>query len=124
MMKTSRCAEGVESAAWVAHVARVAFVALAVATVGAACTDSTGPGAVDDTTAPPGPDVTQPYSIDRGDDPGTPGTYKGLWLRLVDTGQPAVTPVDGLIGLVCVSMSNGNQECSDFLEKFGGTVAP
>lgn len=72
-MKTSRCAEGVANAARVAHVARVAFVAFAVATVGAACSDSTGSGAVDDTTAPPGPDVTQPYSIDRGDDPGTPG---------------------------------------------------
>jgi hypothetical protein len=68
--------------------------------------------------------VTQPYPIDRGDDPDTPGTYKGLWLRLVDAGKPTVTPVDGLIGVVCVSMSNGNQECTDFIEKIGGAYAP
>lgn len=43
-----------------------------------------------------------------------PATYKGLPLRLSDNGAPLVTPVDGIIGLVCVGMSNGFQECGDF----------
>jgi len=48
---------------------------------------------------PPGPDVTQPFPIDRGDDgPQTPGTYKGLWLRVV-------------------GMSNANQECAAFQQR-------
>lgn len=67
---------------------------------------------------PPGPDVTQPYPIDRGDDgPQTPGTYKGLWLRLAETAPPAVVAVDGVIGLVCVGMSNANQECAAFQQR-------
>ncbi len=106
-----------------ARFARPFAAALSMAALAAACSDSAGPGAGDDPTVPPGPDVTQPYPIDRGDDPGTPGTYKGLWLRLVDNGTPTVTPVDGLIGLVCVSMSNGNQECADFIERVGGAFA-
>ncbi len=108
----------------VARLGFFVFVAFGAATSSLACTDSTGPGPGDDATAPPGFDVTQPYPIDRGDDPETPGTYKGLWLRLVDNGQPTVTPVDGLIGVVCVSMSNGNQECTDFIERIGGAYAP
>lgn len=74
--------------------------------------------------APPGPDTSQPFPIDRGDDgPNTPGTYKGLPLRLTDTGAPAVTAVDGVIGLVCVGMSNGNQECADFQRRLQSTFA-
>jgi hypothetical protein len=74
--------------------------------------------------APPGGDVTVPFPIDRGDaGPQTPGTYKGLWLRLVDHGPPQVTAVDGVIGLVCVGMSNGNQECSTFIEQVNGAWA-
>lgn len=68
--------------------------------------------------APPGPDVTHPYSIDRGDDgPQTPGTYKGLWLRLVDNGEPAVTPAGGVIGVVCIGMSNAAQECGALIQR-------
>jgi len=67
-------------------------------------------------TTPPGADVLAPFPIDRGDDgAGTPGTYKGLWLRLVDRGEPAVTPADGALGVVCIGMSNANQECGDFI---------
>jgi hypothetical protein len=73
---------------------------------------------------PPGADVSQPYPIDRGDDGAlTPGTYRGLWLRLVDTGEPTITPVDGVIGLVCVGMSNANQECSAFITHVQGAGA-
>lgn len=68
--------------------------------------------------APPGADTDDPYPIDRGDDgPETPGTYKGLWLRLADTGAPELTAVDGIIGVVCIGMSNSNQECADYVAK-------
>lgn len=78
---------------------------------------------------PPGPDITAPYPIDRGDDGAhTPGTYKGLWLRLVSNGEPAVAPVDGVIGVVCIGMSNANQECGDWIARlrteFAGRVNP
>jgi len=73
---------------------------------------------------PPGPNVTEPFAIDRGDEGAhTPGTFKGLWLRLADTGAPTVTAVDGVIGVVCVGMSNANQECSSFIEHVQGPGA-
>jgi hypothetical protein len=76
------------------------------------CETGTGPEL---SQVPPGPDVTTPFPIDRGDEgPQTPGTYKGLPLRLTDNGRPVVTPVDGVIGLVCVGMSNAMQECDVF----------
>jgi hypothetical protein len=62
---------------------------------------------------PPGADTSAPFPIDRGDDgPHTPGSYKGLPLRLADNGEPVVTPVDGVIGVVCIGMSNSNLECT------------
>lgn len=74
---------------------------------------ATGPGPEE--SVPPGPDTAVPFPIDRGDDgANTPGTYKGLPLRLTDSEAPLVTPMDGIIGLVCVGMSNGFQECGDF----------
>jgi hypothetical protein len=78
---------------------------------------------IDDGVAPAGADVSVPFPIDRGDDPGTPGTYKGLWLRLARANEPVVTPVDGVIGLVCVGMSNANQECTDFIQRVRGELA-
>jgi len=73
---------------------------------------------------PPGPDTGSPFPLDRGEDgPSTPGTYKGLWLRLTDNGAPKVTAVDGVVGLVCVGMSNGNQECAAFLTAVRGAWA-
>jgi len=74
---------------------------------------------------PPGADTDVPFPIDRGDDgPSTPGTYKGLWLRLVDNGAPTVTAVDGVVGVVCIGMSNSTQECSDYIDKLErGTLA-
>jgi hypothetical protein len=70
---------------------------------------------------PPGADVTAAFPIDRGDDgPATPGTYKGLPLRLVSRPAPAVTPVDGIIGVVCVGMSNAAQECNRWIQQVLG----
>lgn len=92
---------------------------MAIAACGGAA--ATGPNLNE---APPGSDVSTPFPLDRGDDGGsTPGTYKGLWLRLTDNGAPTVTAVDGLIGLVCVGMSNGNQECGDFQQRVTGQFA-
>jgi hypothetical protein len=79
---------------------------------------------VDLSEAPPGPDVSLPFAINRGDDgASTPGTYKGLWLRLTSSGTPAVTAVDGIIGVVCIGMSNANQECADFITRRNGEYA-
>jgi hypothetical protein len=57
------------------------------------------------------------------------GSYKGLPLGLTNTGEPTVTPVDGVIGLVCIGMSNSNQECADYIEqvdagRMAGTINP
>jgi hypothetical protein len=73
-------------------------------------------------TGPPGPDVVVPFPIDRGDDgPSTPGSYKGFPLRLVMRPAPAVTPVDGLVGVVCVGMSNAAQECNRWVQQVAVT---
>ncbi len=94
---------------------RSSFLAVVLS---AACQSASAPTPALDLGTPPGVDTTAPFPIDRGDDGShTPGTYKGLWLRLVDTGSPAVTPVDGVIGVVCVGMSNANQECDDYIER-------
>lgn len=63
----------------------------------------------------PGGDTLLPVAIDLAGAAGAPATYKGLPLRLTDTGAPTVTAVDGLVGVVCVGMSNANQECADFI---------
>jgi hypothetical protein len=93
------------------------------------CASGTPAGVTTDDSVPPGPNTETPFPIDRGDaGPTTPGTYKGLPLRLADSGVPSVTPVDGVIGLVCIGMSNGNQECTDFQNRvrteFAGQVNP
>jgi hypothetical protein len=72
-------------------------------------------------SVPPGADVTVPFPIDRGDDgPATPGTYKGLPLRLVSRSAPVVTATDGIVGVVCVGMSNAAQECDRWSEQVRG----
>jgi hypothetical protein len=89
-----------------------------------ACGAAVPTDSADLSEAPPGPDVSQPFAIDRGDDgASTPGTYKGLWLRLTSSAAPAVTPVDGIIGVVCIGMSNANQECADFITRRNGEYA-
>lgn len=63
-------------------------------------------------------DTTSPYPLDRGASaPGAPATYKELPLSLADNGEPAVHAVDGLIGMVCIGMSNAAQECADFVQR-------
>ena len=73
-------------------------------------------------TGPEGPDVDTPFPIDRGDDPDTPGSYKGLPLRLVERGEPTIEAVDGVIGVVCVGMSNATQECSAYISALGSDL--
>ncbi len=70
-----------------------------------------------------GQDTDVPYPIDRGGSASAPRTYKGLQLRLTDNGEPKVTPVDGVVGLVCIGMSNSTQECQDYVQKVAGPFA-
>ena len=97
-------------------------MSLAIAMSLAACTE---PARVpsDDLWRPRGQDVVNPYPIDRGDDAGTPGSYRGLPLRLVSNASPTVTPVDGIVAIVCVGMSNAEQECADFRVRVSGEFA-
>lgn len=70
--------------------------------------------------------AAEPVSIDLN--LGAPAGYKGLPLVLAGNGTPTVDPVDGIIGIVCVGMSNSNQECADYLTRvtgeFAGQIAP
>jgi hypothetical protein len=68
-------------------------------------------------------DTSTPVPIDIAHGAGTPSTYKGLPLALVDNGSPAVAPVEGIVGVVCIGMSNGNQECADFQSRVEGEYA-
>lgn len=106
---------------WRASVTRTLLVLTAL--FPASCDEPSAPDTGDEAGVPAGADVAYSFPIDRGDDAGTPGTYKGLWLRLVDNGEPVVTPVNGVIGVVCIGMSNGNQECSDFIQRLAGAYA-
>lgn len=116
-------------ATWKATVVTTAMATVlgVISTVGCreTVTEHTAPA----TDPPPGGDTSLPYAIDRGDDgAGTPGTYKGLFLRLTDNGSPTVTAVDNVIGVVCVGMSNANQECADYINRvtteYAGAVRP
>ncbi len=72
----------------------------------------------------PGPNTTTPFPIDMGDvGASTPGTYKNLPLRLSDNGEPAVTAVNNVIGVVCIGMSNSSQECEYFISQFSPSVS-
>lgn len=68
-------------------------------------------------------DTAMPVAIDFGPRPGSPATYKGLPLALATTGSPTVTAVDGVIGIVCIGMSNGNQECAELQARVSGEYA-
>lgn len=73
------------------------------------------------TTVPPvsGAESQIPIPLDAGT-----GTYKGLPLGLFQNpAAPTVTAVDGVIGLVCIGMSNAFQECEDFIAKLSGEFA-
>lgn len=99
--------------------------ALGACLIAVACrAGATAPDAASD-GPPPGRDTGTPFPIDRGDaSAATPGTYKGLWLRLTDDGAPTVTAVGGVIGVVCIGMSNGFQECGDYQARVQAELAP
>lgn len=98
-------------------------VSLAVLLTGIACSASQSVSTTE-VDRPPGADVVVPFPIDMGDGgPQTPGSYKSLPLRLTASEAPAVTSVEGVIGVVCVGMSNGNQECADFIRRIRGEYA-
>lgn len=70
-----------------------------------------------------GPDVSTPYPIDHlNNGPQTPGSYKGLPLQLAGNPEPSVQAVDGVIGVVCIGMSNSQQECSEWISRL--TIEP
>lgn len=98
----------------------LALVAAAVAGLSTegGCTQLQGSTA--DCGCPPGLDVDVPFPIDRGEDgPHTPGSYKGLPLRLTPGTAPFLVPGDGVIGVVCIGMSNAAQECGAFITLLG-----
>ncbi len=104
-------------------VVRLVALATALGLVLACASDGPTSPATDD-RLPPGADTQVPFPLDRGDDgANTPGTYKGFPLRLTDSEAPTVTPVDGVIGVVCIGMSNGNQECGDFQDRVENELA-
>jgi hypothetical protein len=91
-----------------------------IITLGLAC--GGGPASPLPEEQPPGDENSVPFPIDRGGDgEENRGTYKGLRLRLTDNGEPTVSAVDGLIGVVCVGMSNASQECTRFIGQVAGT---
>jgi hypothetical protein len=104
------------------------LAALLVLLATAACSSPVGPGGElpgESPGRPPGADVASPFPIDRGDDGShTPGSYKGMWLRLAGRAAPTVTAVDGVIGVVCVGMSNGAQECNQWVTQRTGAWRP
>ncbi len=51
-------------------------------------------------------------------DANVPVAYKGLTLVMQDNGEPTVAPVDGVIGVVCIGMSNARLECNNFIGKW------
>ena len=54
---------------------------------------------------------------------GRPTDYKGLALALAVNPGPSITPVRGLIGVVCIGMSNAFQECERFQSQVNGVWA-
>lgn len=82
-----------------------------------------GAPAVLDAATGGGGDTSDPYPIDLGGSAGAPATYKGLPLGLVDRSEPTITAVDGIIGVVCVGMSNATQECQDYAANVAGSLA-
>ena len=95
---------------------------------GSGASEPTDPGAAP--TPAPGADVSTPVPLDVRPGALVPTHYKGLPLRLVERPAPSVTPVDGVIGVLCIGMSNANQECGRLLAAiaptgpWGGEVSP
>lgn len=94
----------------------------------AACGSSnepSGPG----NSPTPGGNTTTPYPIARAQGAtNAPLTYHGLPLSQANNGEPTVAAIDGVIGVVCVGMSNARQECEAFRRRvateWSAAVAP
>lgn len=70
---------------------------------------------------PPSTDTQDPYPIHvDSTDMDAPETYKGLPLQLTINAAPTVSPVEGLIGVVCIGMSNASQECGELIDQATG----
>lgn len=89
---------------------------VAVTLCAAACTSADNSTAPSTTAAE---DVTTPFPIDAAASSTRPVSYKGLPLTLTTQPAPSITPVDGVIGVVCIGMSNANQECGRLLAAIG-----
>ncbi len=61
--------------------------------------------------------------IDAADLPGRPSQYKGLPLALTENPTRIIAPVRGIIGVVCIGMSNANEECERFRQLVNGPWA-
>jgi len=60
-------------------------------------------------------DTDTPYPIHiNSSDSQAPHTYKGLKLELTDNGEPNISASGGVIGMVCIGMSNAAQECDRY----------
>lgn len=81
----------------------------------AACSDPAGPQGTESTLEPIALDLMSASQL-----------YHGLAGGLVDNGAPVVTPSNGRIVIVAISMSNGFLEFQRFIELYGGhpEVAP
>ncbi len=90
----------------VSHALRLVMCVVVVLCMGG-CSDNAGAP----TSAPTDRDVTTPFPIDAELSDSRPSTYKRLPLALTSRPTPNITPVDGVIGVVCIGMSNANQEC-------------
>lgn len=92
---------------------RICLLSVVLTAAGASCSGDASP-----TVPRVATDVTTPYPIAHA---GVgPVTYKGLRLSLTASAEPAVTPVSGTIGVVCIGMSNGNQECAELIQQVAG----
>jgi hypothetical protein len=90
---------------------RAARIIAGVTVCAVACSDNT----TVPTPAPVVRNVSTPFPIDAEPADTRPTSYKQLPLALTTQPAPSITPVDGVIGVVCIGMSNANQECGRLL---------
>jgi len=95
----------------------LALLAFALFALAPGCSSAGLPAGPLDEDPVDAPDTTALIPIDLGNHGAAPpGQYRGLPLKLIEHPEPSVTPVDDLVGVVCVGMSNSNQECRGWLE--------
>lgn len=88
------------------------WAALALAGALASCAERATTAAAPATAAP----VLYPIDVASGT-PGRPAAYRGFPMALTDNGVPNITPVRGVIGVVCVGMSNAAMECDGYASR-------